>query len=100
MKWRSTTPRTIREVPEEKLNSPGSYYISYYTAIFGSFDVDCNLLKDLEAAIGIDPMNKGFAVLANLFAQVRPCFLVSIFITVFDISSLPVIAQIRVYLDW
>jgi len=46
----------------------------------------------LEAAIGIEPMNKGFAVLANLFAQVQPCFLVSILIRVFGISSLRVIA--------
>ncbi len=33
----------------------------------------------MEAAIGIEPMNKGFAVLARLFAQVQPCFLVSQF---------------------
>jgi len=46
----------------------------------------------LEAAIGIEPMNKGFAVLAKLFAQVLPCFLVSVFIGVFGISSLRVIA--------
>jgi hypothetical protein len=45
----------------------------------------------LEAAIGIEPMNKGFAVLAKVFAQVQPCLLVSIFISVFDISSLHVI---------
>jgi len=57
-------------------------------------------LKRLEAAIGIEPMNKGFAVLTKLFAQVQLCFLVSIFIKVFGISSLPVIAWIRVYLDW
>ena len=52
----------------------------------------CKLLKGLEAAIGIEPMNKGFAVLAKLFAQVQPCLLVSIFISVFDISSLRVIS--------
>ena len=46
----------------------------------------------LEAAIGIEPMNKGFAVLAKLFAQVQPCFRVSIFIRVFIISSSRVIA--------
>jgi hypothetical protein len=50
------------------------------------------LAMDLEAAIGIEPMNKGFAVLAKLFAQVQPCLLVSIFIRVFGISSLRVIA--------
>jgi hypothetical protein len=32
----------------------------------------------LEAAIGIEPMNKGFAVLAKLFAQVQPFFLESL----------------------
>jgi len=46
----------------------------------------------LEAAIGIEPMNKGFAVLARLFAQIQPCFLVSSFITMFGISSLRLIA--------
>ena len=30
-----------------------------------------NVLRLLEAAIGIEPMNKGFAVLANMFAQDR-----------------------------
>jgi len=50
------------------------------------------LLKGLEAAIGIEPMNKGFAVLAKLFAQVQPCCLVSVLIRVFGISSLRVIA--------
>jgi hypothetical protein len=53
---------------------------------------DGKQLKRLEAEIGIEPMNKGFAVLAKLFAQVQPCFVVSIFIRVFGISSLPVIA--------
>jgi len=46
----------------------------------------------LEAAIGIEPMNKGFAVLAKLVAQVQPCFLVSSLITMFGISSLRLIA--------
>jgi hypothetical protein len=54
----------------------------------------------LEAAIGIEPMNKGFAVLAKHFAQVPTCFPVSSFIRVFAILSLPVIAQMRVYLVW
>jgi hypothetical protein len=34
----------------------------------------------LEAAIGIEPMNKGFAVIANLFAQDRDCIRMCIFI--------------------
>jgi hypothetical protein len=46
----------------------------------------------MEAAIGIEPMNKGFAVLAKLFAQVQPRFLVSIFVRPVDISSFLVIA--------
>jgi hypothetical protein len=46
----------------------------------------------LEAAIGIEPMNKGFAVLAKLVAQGQPRLLVSIFVRAFDISSLRVIA--------
>ena len=45
----------------------------------------------MEAAIGIEPMNKGFAVSAELFAQVQPCSLVSISIRVFGIWSLRVI---------
>ena len=39
----------------------GGYYISYYTDVsllFGSYP---KLLILLEAAIGIEPMNKGFA---------------------------------------
>jgi hypothetical protein len=39
----------------------------------------------LEAAIGIEPMNKGFAVLPELFAQVQPRLLVSIFVGAFEI---------------
>jgi len=31
------------------------------------------LLKELEAAIGIEAINKGFAILAKLFAQVVIC---------------------------
>jgi hypothetical protein len=54
----------------------------------------------LEAAIGIEPMNKGFAVLAKLVAQVQPRLLVYIFVRAFDISSFHVIGQIRVYVDW
>jgi len=49
-------------------------------------------MEFLEAAIGIEPMNKGFAVLAKLVAQVQPRFLVSIFVRAVDISSFLVIA--------
>jgi hypothetical protein len=56
-------------------------------------------IEIVEAAIGIEPMNKGFAVLAKLFAQVQPCSLLSVFISVFDISSSRGIAQIWVCYD-
>jgi len=38
------------------------------------------LLKRLEAAIGIEPMNKGFAVMGKLFAQDRDRIRACIFI--------------------
>ena len=37
------------------------YYIFYYTSVFAGFEIVSKLLKELEAAIGIEPMNKGFA---------------------------------------
>jgi hypothetical protein len=46
----------------------------------------------MEAAIGIEPMNKGFAVLPKLFAQVQPVSLLSVFISLANISSSGVIA--------
>jgi len=46
----------------------------------------------MEAAIGIEPMNKGFADLAKLFARVQSCSSLSGFVGVFGISSLRVIA--------
>jgi len=49
----------------------------------------------LEAAIGIEPMNKGFAELGNPFAYVPLCSLMSVFIDVFEIQSLRPIIQIR-----
>jgi hypothetical protein len=48
----------------------------------------------LEAAIGIEPMNKGFAVSAKLFAPVPICSLALIFIDVLHVSNSRVIAQI------
>jgi hypothetical protein len=68
-----------------------SYYISYYSDVFENSESVAKLLIRLEAAIGIEPMNKGFAVLPKLFAQVPRCFLVSILIRVFGISGLRVI---------
>src|SRR2546426_11990460 len=54
--------------------------------------IRCKLLKSSEAAIGIEPMNKGFAVIANLFAQDCDCIRVCIFIERVDNSCLCVIA--------
>jgi hypothetical protein len=52
------------------------------------------LQKRLEAAIGIEPMNKGFAVLEKLFAPVPICSLALIFVDVLHVSDSRVIAQI------
>jgi len=49
---------------------------------------------ELEAAIGIEPMNKGFAVLMTLFAPIPICSLAPIFIDVLYVSNLRVIALI------
>jgi len=48
----------------------------------------------LEAAIGIEPMNKGFAVSVKLFAPVPICSLALIFIDVLYVSNSRVVAQI------
>jgi hypothetical protein len=58
------------------------------------------LAMDLEAAIGIEPMNKGFAVYARLFAQDRDCTRACSFTDLFDFLSLHVIAQNRACCDW
>jgi hypothetical protein len=52
------------------------------------------LLSRLEAAIGIEPMNKGFAVSAKLFAPVPICSLPLSFIDVSPRFNSRVIAQI------
>jgi hypothetical protein len=57
-------------------------------------------LKGLEAAIGIEPMNKGFAVCSKLFAQDRDCSRKCTFVDAFEISSLVMIAEIEVCFDW
>ena len=51
---------------------------------------DC-FLNLLEAAIGIEPMNKGFAASRCVCAQVLTCSLVPIFIGASDILSLGLI---------
>ena len=38
-----------------------SYYIFHYSTPIGVFWINSKLLRELEAAIGIEPMNKGFA---------------------------------------
>jgi len=53
----------------------------------------------LEAAIGIEPMNKGFAETGPVFARVPNCSLVPIFVGAYDIFSLRLITQIRASLD-
>jgi hypothetical protein len=60
---------------------------------------DYKLLKRLEAAIGIEPMNKAFADMANVFAQVRVCSIALMFIEFLRVSNSRVIAQIQVCVD-
>ncbi len=48
-----------------------SYYIFYYSKLFAELSSVSKLLIGLEAAIGIEPMNKGFAVLTSLLSCVR-----------------------------
>jgi hypothetical protein len=59
-----------------------------------------SVLKVLEAAIGIEPMNKGFAEMDYVFAQVPICSLVPILIGVSGVSCLRMISQIRPCCDW
>ncbi len=54
-----------------------------------------NLLTLLEAAIGIEPMNKGFAVSEGLFSQVLVDAFACGFVGVPDTSCLGVFSQIR-----
>jgi len=50
----------------------------------------------MEAAIGIEPMNKGFAETDHVFARVPICSLVPILVGVSPLPSLGVISQIQV----
>ena len=61
---------------------------------------DRKLLIRLEAAIGIEPMNKGFAETDYVFAQVPTYSLVPILIGVSDVSCLRMISQMRACCDW
>jgi hypothetical protein len=60
---------------------------------------DATLLKRLEAAIGIELINKGFAVKPDVFAQVPRCSLVLIFVGACDIFSLRLITYIWAFCD-
>jgi hypothetical protein len=48
----------------------------------------------MEAAIGIEPMNKGFAVLESLFSEVPLCALTCAFIGRFNIPTVRVFSWI------
>ena len=48
-----------------KYNYAKTYYIFYYSKLFCELVRVSKLLSRLEAAIGIEPMNKGFAVLIS-----------------------------------
>jgi hypothetical protein len=48
----------------------------------------------MEAAIGIEPMNKGFAVLESLFSEVLRCALTCAFIGPFNIPTVQVFTWI------
>jgi hypothetical protein len=54
----------------------------------------------LEAAIGIEPMNKGFAVLKGFFSQVLVDARVFAFISVFDVPRLCVFTLSRDWFTW
>jgi hypothetical protein len=71
-----------------------SYYIFYYSTPLAVLWVGSKLLSRLEAAIGIEPMNKGFADSAKRFAQVPICSLPLGFIHVSPRFNSRVIAQI------
>ncbi len=43
------------------MNSKRAYFIFYYSKLFTKLTSVSELLRGLEAAIGIEPMNKGFA---------------------------------------
>ena len=54
----------------------------------------------MEAAIGIEPMNKGFAVLKGVFPQVQVDADVYAFISSLSIPRLCVFTQIRTWFSW
>jgi len=56
-------------------------------------------LIELEAAIGIEPMNKGFAETGRVFGRVPICSLVTNFVGDCGIRASRLITQIRACLD-
>jgi hypothetical protein len=68
--------------------------------VFAGFEIVSELLKSLEAAIGIEPMNKGFAVLRILFSQVLVDADKYALFSVFDIPRLYLFTQIRRCFAW
>ena len=66
-------PTTLRLTPNvsSATQNAATYYIFYYSDPFTELVSVSKLLETLEAAIGIEPMNKGFAVSPGSFSQFR-----------------------------
>ncbi len=77
----------------------GIYYIFYYSKLFAELWSVSKLLIGLEAAIGIEPMNKGFAVLKSLLSGVRVSAQSCLFVGISTHFTLPVFARDRPYTD-
>ena len=58
--WLTQNENLILRVIQDHRNAE-TYYIFYYSNLFTEVVKVSKLLSRLEAAIGIEPMNKGFA---------------------------------------